>query len=142
MNRSLSVISVLLLGLSGNALSDTVLLGTWQSNAELTVKSIESVRELSPENREAYGRVFGQMKLSFYEDHVAIDFGIPGAEEASTSYRVINSGSDHITIEFGDPDDPLGPMDTAKYFYEDTCMKRELGGHLLNGAYEYWCKVE
>lgn len=133
------VLLVFLLVHSGSAISDTVLLGTWQSNAELTVKSIESVRELSPENREAYGRVFGQMKLSFNEDHVVIDLGVPGAEQSSTSYRVVSSDSDHITVEFGDVDDP---WDTVEYIYEGSCMKSELVGHSFNGAYEYWCKVE
>ena len=140
MKINLSVLSVFLLGLSGNINSDPSLLGTWQSNAELTINSIESVRDLSPKSREAYGRVFGLMKLTFSENSVVIEEGIPGAEEFTTSYRITSSGPDHFTVEFGDPDDPV---DTAKYLYEDSCIKREFGvGDTKKGAFEYWCKVE
>lgn len=140
MKTSQFLFSVILLSFSGSAISDSSLLGRWQSNSELSVKSIESVRELSPESREAYGRVFGQFKLSFAEDSVSIDAGVSGAEEFSISYRVLGSGPDHITVEFGDPDDPF---DTAKYLYEDPCIKRKIEvGESLKGAFEYFCRVE
>ena len=134
------IVSVLLLVLPGSALSEPSLLGTWQSNAELTLKSMESVRDLTPENREAWGRVFGNIEFSFSEDVAVIDLGVPGMEEGiSTSYRVVSSGPDHIIVELGDPEDPL---ETIEFFYVDSCMKRRLVGYLFEGMYEYFCKAE
>ena len=118
-----------------------IILQVRQSNAELTLKSIESVNEPSADNREAYGRLFGQMKLSFSEDGVVIvDTGIAGTEKYSTHFRIVSSGPNHISIEFGDPGDPL---DFAEYFYDGLCMKRKFEvGETLKGSFEYWCRVD
>ena len=129
------VTALLLFGVAETGLSDWPLMGTWKSNAPLTIESIESVRELSPEVRAAYGRMFGKTTLTFSEDSVEVDPAIPGAEIFSLPYRVVESTSEKITIEYGSPDTD----ETAVYFFENICMKRKQPGH---DYFEYWCKVE
>lgn len=136
MKASTYVTVLLLFSATETESSDWSLLGTWQSNASLTIESIESVGELSPEGRAASGRMFGKMTLTFSEDSVEVDLGVLGAENFSRPYRVVESTSEKITIEYGSPGDP---EDTADYFLEDSCMKRKQPSQ---DFYEYWCKVE
>jgi hypothetical protein len=127
---------VLLISVSGEVRSEFSLQGKWRSNSELTIQSIESVRDLSKESREAYERMFGKMILAFSGNGVEVDRKIPGAERLSYTYRIISKSPDRITVEYGGPDDP---EETVDYVIEGPCIKRKVPGEEW---FEYWCKVE
>lgn len=76
------------------------------------------------------------MTLEFSDKGVVVDHKIPGAKQLSYAYRIISQSPTHITVEYGDPDDPEERVD---YLIEAACIKRKMPG---DEWFEYWCRVE
>jgi hypothetical protein len=55
---------------SGKRLVDRRLLGTWRSDKERTLALWKYQKELSPEVRERFERIFGKFTLRFTETHI------------------------------------------------------------------------
>lgn len=131
------VIAVMFLIAAESALCDPRLAGTWRSDAGLTIQSIETVRELTPEDRERFGDVLGKMTMSFGPDAVVVDWGEPGSKEMRVPFEVLEAGEKHVTLEFHDRQG--GATETVRYRFEGDCIKRRL---VPEGWFEYFCRVQ
>ena len=132
------VVLLLVLGYWINAETAPALQGTWLSNAELTIKSIESKKELTDEARAAYVSMFGKMKLTFETDEVIVDHGIPAPTSTvfREHYQIRSSGTDYVVVEFGRS---ATKTEKAKYIFDDNCIKRKQ----VNAEwFEYFCKIK
>lgn len=131
------VMAVMFLISAESALCDPRLEGSWRSDAGLTIQSIETVRDLSPEDREDFEEMLGKMTMSFGPDAVVVDWGEPGAKVMTVPYRVLETGENHVTVEFDDRQG--GTTETVRYRFEGDCIKRRL---FPEGWFEYFCKVQ
>ena len=136
MSRNLAF-TILLLAQSTVGLAEPRLLGSWRSDALLTIQSIEQIRELTAEERERFEQVLGNMTMTFRDETVRVEWGEPGSKPMSVPYKVLDSGENHVTVEF---DDRQGDtQETVKYRFEGDCIKRRL---IPEGWFEYFCKVD
>lgn len=120
-----------------SAMGDPRLEGTWRSDADHTIQSIETVRDLTPEERENFRQMFGRMTMSFGPDSVVVDWGEPRSKVLEVPFEVLESGENHVTVEFHDRQG--GAKETVNYLFEGDCIKRRL---FPEGWFEYFCKVD
>lgn len=88
--------------LSGGALAapkgrlvDKRLLGTWRSDKERTVALWKYQKELSPETRERFERIFGKFTLRFTETHIYTEFE---DTKDTVPYSVVARDSSSVVI--------------------------------------------
>lgn len=117
--------------------ADSRLEGAWRSDASLTIESIEQVRKLSEKERERFEKVLGNMTMTFTSDVVQVDWGEPGSKPMSVPYVVIETGEQHVTVEFDDQQG--GTREKVTYRFEGDCIKRRL---IPEGWFEYFCKAQ
>ena len=142
MNIHQIAIPIMILGLSSNVESAPNLESTWLSNAERTIQSIESTRELSDEERAVYRRMFGHLKFVFEANTVVVDQGMPAPTETKFEepYTVIATGSNFIVVDIGT--EATG-IEQIKYVFESDCIKATIKAMLPDKkVFEYFCRVE
>lgn len=131
------VIAVMFLIAAESALCDPRLVGTWRSDAGLTIQSIETVRDLNADERERFTEVLGKMTMSFGPDAVVVDWGEPGSKEMTVPFEVLEADENHVMLEFHDRQG--GATETVRYRFEGDCIKRRL---FPEGWFEYFCRVQ
>jgi len=142
MKTLLLIVLTLLFSVPGMADSSQALQGSWLSNAQLTIKSIEEQRQINDEEREALGRLFGKLKLTFGPNTVEVDQGIPAPTTTvfEEPFAVISTGTNFVVVEFGTEETGITQ---TKYVFEGDCIKTNVEAVLsVKNFFEYFCKLE
>lgn len=136
MKRFWILIAALLISNFAGADCDSPLIGAWQSDTQLTIGSIESVRALSDEERQNYEETLGKMTMTFACAQVTVDWGMEGSKETVAPYAQIDASESHVTVEFLDQEG--NRRETVRYELDGPCIRRRLHPE---GWHEYFCRV-
>jgi hypothetical protein len=131
------LIAMLLFGCDDHKPSHGYLLGTWKSNEQKTLKSMNSIAEVSEESRKLFENgFFGQLVVEYKENESRSLIEEDGFDTGFQSYHVVEVNDSYIKII--ESNDILGDIETTMY-PDGDCF------YVIVSKYEfreYFCRVK
>lgn len=132
----LSIVAVFLGSCSSDTLDDR-LLGTWKSNAELTLATIENADYLSPEDREFLeSDFFGHLVIRYERDVWTSYLDNSDDPPVTQEYSVLSVAEDSMRI--CEPNE-AGECPEYELRFEGGCYYADISDG--RGFVEYFCRV-
>jgi hypothetical protein len=76
---------------------DARLIGTWQSDADLTIAELRKAKPVTDQQEQAYRKLFGHMKVTYTATNFTTDWD--GVPDKPQSYQVVSKDRDSAVVK-------------------------------------------